>query len=70
MKRETTVKALLGSYRQQLLLAVKERSAAKAVDPELDLLILSLLDRMETLEWVLADGELPAAVIWEKGALH
>ena len=62
MKTETTVKALLESYKQQLLLAVQERSSVSAVDPELDLFILSLIGRLETLEWVLADtGQLPAA---------
>ena len=56
MKNFCSVKALADSYKQQLVLAIEEKTSANICDPGLDLLILSLVERLEVLEWVLDDG--------------
>jgi hypothetical protein len=53
MRRETEVAAVADIIKEQLKFAVEEKSVAMANDAELDLLILSLLDKLETLLWVL-----------------
>lgn len=53
MRRESEVAALAEIIKGQLKFAVDEKGAAKGSDAELDLLILSLLDKLETLLWVL-----------------
>ena len=50
LKNEASVRALCDSYKKQLLLAIEEKSRAALADPRLDLLILSLVDRLETLD--------------------
>lgn len=53
MRRESEVAALAEIIKNQLKFAVEEKSTAVNSDAELDLLILSLLDKLETLLWVL-----------------
>jgi hypothetical protein len=53
VKNEAQIIALSDSYRKQLLLAVEEKTGSPIADPALDLLILSLIDKLETLDWVL-----------------
>ena len=53
MRRESEVAALAEIIKNELKFAVDEKSVAINGDAELDLLILSLLDKLETLLWVL-----------------
>ena len=40
------------------MLAVEEKTTSLVVDPSLDILILSLIDKLEALDWVLnPDGD-------------
>ena len=52
MKREAAVRELYDYYKSQLL-AAEEKTANALSDPRLDLLLLSLVDRLDILEWVL-----------------
>lgn len=53
VKREAAVRELYDYYKSQLLLAAEEKTANALSDPRLDLLLLSLVDRLDILEWVL-----------------
>lgn len=56
MKNESQIIALSDLYKRQLLLAIEEKTGSPIADPALDLLILSLIDRLETLDWVLGQN--------------
>ncbi|NLF80722.1 MAG: hypothetical protein GX572_05990 [Clostridia bacterium] len=56
MKNESQIIALSDLYKRQLLLAIEEKTGSPIADPTLDLLILSLIDRLETLDWVLGQN--------------
>ncbi len=53
MKKENQVIALCDAYKKELLFAIEQKADSLIVDPTLDLLILSLIDKVETLDWVL-----------------
>lgn len=71
MKNEAQIVALCDSYRKQLLLAVEEKTGSPIADPALDLLILSLIDKLETLDWVLEqNGEDNSGYIYGNNVSH
>ncbi len=51
-------------YKEKLLIAIEEK-ALYDDQPDLDLMILSLIDKLETLFWVL-EMDLPGHDLWEK----
>lgn len=53
MKEENQIIALCDAYKRELLFAIEQKAYSVIVDPALDLLILSLIDKVETLDWVL-----------------
>lgn len=67
MRAETEVATRVELVKYHLAEAVRQRSSFAEADAELDLQILSLLDQLETLLWVLDEaddgaGEPPPAV--------
>jgi hypothetical protein len=54
VKNVAEIIAQCDSYRRELLLALEEKTNSIVMDPGLDIHILSLIDKLETLEWVLA----------------
>jgi len=71
VKNEAQIVALCDSYRKQLLLAVEEKTGSPIADPALDLLILSLIDKLETLDWVLEqNGEDNSGYIYGNNVSH
>ena len=58
MRNEEQIIARCDLYKKQLVLAVEEKTTSLVVDPSLDILILSLIDKLEALDWVLnPDGD-------------
>lgn len=58
MRNEEQIIARCDLYKKQLVLAVEEKITSLVVDPSLDILILSLIDKLEALDWVLnPDGD-------------
>jgi len=43
----------IDSYKQQLAVAVAEKALSPVEDPQVDLTILTLIDKLEALFWVL-----------------
>ena len=71
VKNEAQIVALCDSYRKQLLLAVEEKTGSPIADPALDLLILSLIDKLETLDWVLEqNGEDNSGYVYGNNVSH
>ena len=63
MRRESEVAAVAETIKDQLRVAIEEKSLSTTSDTELDLLILSLLDKLETLLWVLERADMETAVM-------
>ena len=58
MRNEEQIIARCDLYKKQLVLDVEEKTTSLVVDPSLDILILSLIDKLEALDWVLnPDGD-------------
>lgn len=57
MRNEEQVIARCDLYKRQLILAIEEKTASLVADPALDILILSLIDKLETLDWVLSQED-------------
>ena len=58
MRNENQIIARCDLYKKHLILAIEEKTTSPVVDPSLDMLILSLIDKLEALDWVLnPDGE-------------
>ena len=71
VKNEAEIIAACDSYRKQLLLALEEKTDSLIRDPALDILILSLIDKLETLEWVLGgSGEGETAYVSGNNSSH
>ena len=56
MRGQGEISSRLLDIEDALLEAVRTRERAERPDPEQDLYILSLLDQLETLLWVLEEG--------------
>ena len=68
---EAEIIAECDSYRRQLLLALEEKTKSIVMDPGLDILILSLIDKLETLEWVLAgSSEVETTYVTSNNSSH
>ncbi len=66
MKKKAVIVAQTEAYKYQLLHAVAEKERLAEEGPgELDLLILSLVDKLEVLFWVL-DIELPTEDLMDR----
>lgn len=59
MRREREILTRAEAVKYELATSVAERGALAAADTERDLAILSLLDQLETLLWVLEDSPPP-----------
>lgn len=53
MRNADQIIARCDLYKKQLLLAIEEKTLSPVADPALDMLILSLIDKLEALDWVL-----------------
>ncbi len=54
MKNQEEIMRQIDEYREQLIIAIEEKSLLNPdVSGETDLIILSLIDKLETLLWVL-----------------
>ena len=59
MRTQTDISNRLDIYKQQLAIAVEEKTfTGNEIHPDIDLIILSLIDKIEALFWVL-EMELP-----------
>lgn len=71
MKKENQIIALCDAYKRELLFAIEQKTDSLIVDPTLDLQILSLIDKVETLDWVLGyniDDNDKQALFYEYGS--
>lgn len=68
MKTEGEIRARAELYREMLCQAMEQRSQSAAAQPELDLLLLNLLDRLEALLWVM--DELEDTLLLPQGQVH
>ncbi len=65
MKRQEDIRARAENYKARLAMAVAEKEANDThFSPDLDLIIFSLVDKLETLLWVL-ETELPEPDVLE-----
>lgn len=60
MKSEQAVLRQIDIYKQELVMAITEKTLSRLCDPEVDLQILTLVDKLEALLWV-ADLEISEA---------
>ena len=58
MRGQREINSRLLEIEEALLQAAEQRQRQERPDPEQDMYILSLLDQMETLLWVLEEGTL------------
>lgn len=66
MKSKESIMAQTDAYKYQLLRAIAEKERLQEEGPgELDLIILSLVDKLEILFWVL-DIELPSGDLMDR----
>ena len=70
MKDKKHIYLLRDTYKKQLLFAIDEKIGAVQPDPGVDLIILSLTDRLETLEWVLGERDDQPGIWWSCGPLN
>ncbi len=62
MKSEQAIVEQIDRYKQELAVAVAEKALSPVEDPQVDLAILTLIDKLEALFWVLdveLDEEIP-----------
>ncbi|MBQ6807885.1 MAG: hypothetical protein IJP07_01790 [Firmicutes bacterium] len=68
MKQEWEVRERASRYREMIVQAMEQRSKSPGPMPELELLLLTMVDRLEALLWVLDSME--DDLLDRKTALH
>lgn len=68
MKQEWEVRERASLYREMIVQAMEQRSKSPGPMPELDMLLLTMADRLEALLWVL--DMLEDDLLDQKGMLH
>lgn len=66
MKSQKEIMSRLNHYKSKLSLAMEEKiHYENSIHPDIDIIIFSLVDKIEALLWVL-DVELPDYDLWEQ----